>query len=161
VTAQAVSSTLASQDQSTSITHFGQSVETELEQPLKPQLGPKTDAPPLIDVIEPFQPLGPENVRKDEPAVGPGASRAWPARLLSEPRAGAVLELADRSLLPGPIGGSSAPAKDRGKPADPSWGFSALFGAAAVAAGGYHLALRESERFKSRGVPRCAGIKRK
>jgi len=162
VTAQAVSSTLTSQEQPTSITHFGQSVETELQTPFKPQLGPKTEAPPLIDVIEPFQPLGPENVRKDEPAVGPGAaSRAWRSRLLSEPRIDTVLELTDRSLLPGPIGGSSTSAKDRGNGARPSSGFFALFGAAAVVAGGYHLALRESERFKSRGVPRCAGIKSK
>jgi hypothetical protein len=27
-----------------------------------------------------------------------------------------------------------------------------------VALGGYHLGLRESERFKSRGVPRWAGV---
>ena len=34
-----------------------------------------------------------------------------------------------------------------------TWEFSTIFGAAAVALGGYHLAMRESQRFKTRWLP--------
>ena len=62
-----------------------------------------------------------------------------------------VLELTDRGVRPGPLGGSSSARKIVGTEASPSWGFSTLFGAAVVAAGGYHLALREADRWKGRG----------
>jgi hypothetical protein len=41
-----------------------------------------------------------------------------------------------------------------------SWSFSALFGAAVVAAGGYHLAMRERDRFQGRSIPRWMGAER-
>ena len=40
----------AEQPPSTNI--FGQAIETELQKAFKPQLAPKSDTPPLIDVVE-------------------------------------------------------------------------------------------------------------
>jgi len=158
VTEQAVFSPLAAVDElPTSLTHFGQAFETELQRFLKARLSSKAVATPLIDVVEPFQPLGPADAPKGGPALGPGPRGAWPSRVLSEPGVGGVLELTDRSVLPGAFGGTSASAKDRRDGAPPSWGFSTLFGAAAVAAGGYHLAIREADRFHRRWLsPRPA-----
>ena len=39
--------------------HVGQSLETELQKPVKPELGPDAGVPPLIDVVDPFKPLEP------------------------------------------------------------------------------------------------------
>jgi len=149
VTTQAVLSPLAVQEeQPASITRFGQSSETELDKLFKPQVGPRQDAPPLIDDVEPFQPLGPADAPKGERDLGPGPRGDWPSRVLTEPGSGAVLELAGRST----------PAEDRGNGTPPAGGFSTLFGAAMVAAGGYHLALRWSDRFRGRSASRWAGV---
>jgi len=153
VTAQAVLSPLAVQaEQPSSITRFGQGSETELEKLLNSPFGHKHDALPLIDGVEPFQPLGPAGAPKRDSDLGPGPRGGWPERVRTE--AGTVLELTDRSLLPG----RSTPEEDRCNGTPPSRSFLTLFGAAAVAAGGYHLALRGPDRFKGRGASRWAGV---
>jgi hypothetical protein len=155
VTEQAVFSPLSAQDElPTSLTHFGQAFETELQRFLKARLSPKADATPLIDVVEPFQPLGPAEAPRGEPAPTPVTRGAWLSRLLAEPGVGGVLALTDRNQLPGAFGGRSAYAKDWRDATPPSWGLSTLFGATAVAAGGYHLAIREADRFRRRWLRR-------
>ena len=55
VTEQAIFSPLAALDeQPTSVTHFGQTLETELQRFFKARLSAKAEATPLIDYVEPF-----------------------------------------------------------------------------------------------------------
>ena len=72
VLAQMINSASALQaEQPPSTNIFGQAIETELQKTFKPQLAPKSDTPPLIDVVEPFQPLDPADAPKGEQAPGP------------------------------------------------------------------------------------------
>ncbi len=157
VTVQAIYSPLAALDeQPTSLTQFGQAYETELERFLKAQLSPKQDPAPLIDVVEPFQPLGPVEAPDAEPARDPRG-----ARLLSpgsEPEVGGAPALTERNALAGALGRTARSAKALRDGTAPSWGFSTLFGAAALAAGGYQLAIREADRFHRRRLPRLPAI---
>ena len=138
VTAQAIFSPLAAQEeQPTLLTHFGQSFEAELQKPFQARLGPQTDGTPLLDAVEPFQPLGLDEAPRDEPAPAPGPRGAWLLRLLSDPGIVGVLEPTDHNALRGALGGTGALAKDRRAGMPSSWGFSTIFGAAAVAVGGY------------------------
>jgi subtilase family serine protease len=153
VTLQAINSPVAAQEeQPPSTTQFGQALQTELQTPFKVHLAPQQDAPPLIDVVDPFQPLDPADAPNDDLAPGAGQARTWPSPLLVEP----VFE-GDRGGLPGADGHNSALAPGAGTNAA---GFSTLFGVAALTAGGYHLAMRESERFKVRWLPRRAASDR-
>jgi hypothetical protein len=153
VTAQAIFSPLAiSEEQPTSITHFGQSNQTELEPVMEPQLGPRTEAQPFIDAVEPFQPGGPGGARSGDPAAVPAGSRAWRLRPFSISSIDAALALSDSTMRPGPRGGSPASAKEGWSDPTLPWGFSTLFGAAVVAAGGYHLVLRRGDRSNDPGV---------
>ena len=101
VTAQIVNSALAaSEEQPTSLTLFGQSLETELQKPFKPRLGPRSETHGLIDVVEPFQPLDPAATPKADPAIGPGAFGDWPSRSPLSPSAiDAVLEASNGGLV--------------------------------------------------------------
>jgi hypothetical protein len=155
VTLQAINSPLATlEEQPTSLTQFGQSLETELQKPFTARLAPEPDAPPWIGDVEPFQPLDPAEAPKAEPAPLAGPSRAWSSPLLVEP----VAELTDRAWSPGALDAASAQANQHRINA--ASGFLALFGIAAVAAGGHHLAMRESERFRIRWLPRRAAADR-
>jgi hypothetical protein len=146
----AINSPLAAlEEQPTSFTQFGQALETELQKPLKAHLAPRPDVPPLIDVVDPFQPLDAADAPQGDPAPMPDQARVWPAPLLIEP----VLESA-RAGLPGADAASSRLAIGERSMA-PSR-FRALLGVATLAAGGYHVAMRESERFKVRWLPRRA-----
>ncbi len=153
VVAQLVNSTFEQQaEQPTSLTHFGQALETELQKAFKPQFAPKSDAPPLIDVVEPFQPLDPADAPKDRPAAGVGAVGGWSTQFLSPFAVDTAIESSNGGLFPLASLDLLARARKRlgeGK----TWEFSTVFGAAVVAAGGYHLAMRESERFKTRWLP--------
>ncbi len=146
VTLQAINSPLAAlEEQPTALTHFGQSLETELQKLFLPRLAPEPSVAPWIDVVEPFQPLDPAEAPKDDLAPAKGASRTWSAPLLLEPDS----ELTGRGGLPG---AAAAPADRDGARA--ATGFSMLVGVAAVAAGGYQFAMRESDRFRVRWLPR-------
>ena len=86
VTLQAINSPLALvEEQPSSLTQFGQALQTELQKPLKLRLSPQPDAVPWIDVVDPFQPLDPAEAPKNQAAPAPGASRAWTSPLLLEP----------------------------------------------------------------------------
>ncbi len=153
VLAQMIHSAIEQQaEQPTSLTHFGQELETELQRLFKPQLGPKTDTPPLIDVVVPFQPLDPADAPKGSPAVDPAAVGGWPSRFLSPYAVDTAIESSNGGLVPLASLDLLARAKRRLGEAK-AWDFSTVFGAAVVAAGGYHLAMRESARFKTKWLP--------
>jgi hypothetical protein len=150
VIAQAMDAALAAQGElPTSLTLFGQGLETELQKQFKTELGPRFEAPWFIDVVEPFQPVAPAQSPKTQPA--PEASRAWPSPSVSDRGIDALLEMADRGPLSSALDGSSL--KNRRNAKTPSWGFSAIIGTALIAAGGYHLALHDEGRSKGSSMP--------
>jgi hypothetical protein len=143
-------------EQPPSLNMFGQALETELQKAFKPQLSPKSDAPALIDVVEPFQPLDPADAPKGEKALGPVGG--WHTQGLSPFAVDAAIEASNGGLFPLASLDLISRAKRRlGE--TKAWEFSTLFGAAAVAAGGFHLAMRESMRFKTRWLPGRAAAK--
>jgi hypothetical protein len=151
VVAQAVDAALAAQgEQPMSLTHFGQSVEIDLDKLLKIEPTPSPPAPWAIDVVEPFQPADPVDAPKVQPVPTPQALRAWPSRSNTERDAEAKQQSADGAFRSSPQGGS---AKNRRTPTNRSWGFSAIAGTAAVAAGGYFVAIREPGRSKGPSLP--------
>ncbi len=156
VTAQAVDAALAAQgEQPMSITHFGQSLETELQKQFKTELGPRFEAPWFIDVVEPFQPSGPAQPPKTQPSPGPDAWRGWPSQSISERGVDALLVMADRGPLSAGLNGSSPTNRSARTRA---WGFSAIVGTAAIAAGGYQLAVREATRSRGPSAPIRTGL---
>ncbi len=157
LTNQIVNSPLAaSEEMPPSLTQFGQSLETELQKPVQVRLGPQSSPHWLIDVVEPFQPLDPAQPPKADPILGPGAFGIWPNSSLTPSAIDAVLESSNGGLFP--LGGGDLLSLARRRRGEKStWGFSTFLGAAVVAAGGYHLAMRESERFKTRWLPSRAG----
>ena len=157
VTALAVDTALAAQgEQPTSLTQFGQGPETELQKLSKPELSSKTVAPWFIDVVEPFQPAEPAQPSQAQPANAPQALRGWPSRSISEPGIDALLDLADRGPLESALDGRSP--TNRKSAMTPFWGFSALVGTTALAAGGYHLAIREAGRSRGPSLTLLTGV---
>jgi len=158
---------LTSQDeQPTSLTHFGQGPDSEWRKALYKPIEVRGQAALFIDFVEPFRPAGPaaaptgEPARHRDEAPAPGAARIRALPALSEPDVDALLDLTDRGLMSKSADNSSSRANARTDGADYSWNLSTVFGAAVVATGGYHLAMRESDRFNGRGVPRWVGADR-
>ncbi len=167
VTEQAVFSPLAALDeQPTSVTHFGQTLETELQRFFKARLSAKAEATPLLDYVEPFdavpRPAAPAADPAPQvdhaPAPDPAPVRPLPA--VSTPAVDTLLDLTDRGLMSHRRETLSSQADDRSEGAGYSWNLSTVFGAAVVAAGGYHLAIREQDRSNGRWVPRWVGSER-
>ncbi len=109
---------------------------------------PSNDALP-IDVAEPLQPAAPEV--EGQPALPPSAAppRSLPASAASDFETLVDLSVAD--LFPEALE-SSSPSGDQPEEIRSSWDLSTVFGAAIVAAGGYHLAVRRPYRFPGRGI---------
>ena len=151
VIAQLVNSALAAQEeQPPSQNILGQALQTELQKPFEPKLGPETDSPWMLDVVEPFQPLDPAEAPKDKSTLGPVGD--WPSRSLSPHAVDKVLEASNGGLFPVASLDLLLRARQRlGR--TKTWELSTVFGAAAVAAGGFHLAMRESMRFRTRWLP--------
>ncbi len=153
VIAQLVNSALAaSEEQPPSTTQFGQALETELQKPFQPRFGPDHNAPWLIDIVEPFQPLDPADAGKGGSDLSPGAVGGWNSQLMMPGAIDAAIEASNGGLVPLAAGSYLSLAKRRLRDGK-SWELSTLFGAAFVAATGYRLAMRESERFKTRWLP--------
>ena len=139
-------------EQPTSLTHFGQALETELQRAFKPQLGPRADRSPLIDVVEPFQPLDPADAAKKGSTLDSGAVGGWPSEFLSPFSVDSAIEASNGGLFP--LASLDLIRRARkGLSETKALEFSTLFGAAVVAVGGYHLGMRESARFKTRWLP--------
>ena len=92
------------------------------------------------------------------PAPDPAPVRPLPA--VSTPAVDTLLDLTDRGLMIHRRETLSSRADDRSEGAGYSWNLSRVFGAAVVAAGGYHLAIREPDRSNGRWVPRWVGSER-
>jgi hypothetical protein len=101
-----------------------------------------------------------------EPAPGQEGSAGGVAQFhaippMSAPAVDAALALADTRIPTRLHDGDIAQANDDALSAtDTSWSFSAIFGAAAVAAAGYNLALRGSDVSRARFMPRWSGAER-
>ncbi|MGP0070146.1 MAG: S8 family serine peptidase [Isosphaeraceae bacterium] len=155
VTTQAILATAAAEEAPTTSTHFGQggindSIEPDLGQPTRVE--PR--GPAGIDVIEPFQPEAPKEAPEEGPPPRLKDARTRPGRAISEAGLDAGLELTDWSPLPGSPLKAVSSSDDRAEEARASWAPSTMmFGAAAVALGGYQLAMRQSDRFSGRWVP--------
>jgi hypothetical protein len=155
VTTQAILATVASEEAVMPSTHFGQgsgdeSTELDLAQPIKVE----PQGPAGIDFIEPFQPDAPPNAPEKEAAPPAKAARSRPIRVIADSSFEPVIDLADVDLLPGSPLKVSSSSEERPDEARPSWAPSTtMFGVAAVAMGGYHLALRQSDRFSGRWIP--------
>ena len=77
VTEQANFSPLAALDeQATSVTHFGQTLETELQRFFEARLSAKAEATPLIDYVEPFDAVPRPAARRADPAPQVGHAPA-------------------------------------------------------------------------------------
>jgi hypothetical protein len=106
--------------------------------------------PVLIDVVEPFRSAAPE--AEGRPALPPSAVPTPSLPAASAPDIETLHDLSVADLFPEAPTGSARPG-DQPVEIRPSWGLSTAFGAAIVAAGGYHLALRPSDRFRGRWIP--------
>jgi hypothetical protein len=153
VTAQLVASALAASEEVPPSTNtLGQELETRLQKQLEPRLGPKTAAPWLIDIVEPFQPLDPADSASGTRDLGPGAVGGWDSRTVVPDAVDAVLEASNGGIIPLAARDLLWLARRRLRDGK-TWELSTLFGVAAVTAGGFHLAMRESQRFKTRWLP--------
>ncbi len=120
----------------------------------------------MVDDIEPFGPLTPIEGPAAQPAPrnvqppAPDAVRVHPLPPMSDPNVDAALDLTDARVLTRSHDGDGSRPDDRFSSTNTSWSFSAIFGAAAVATGGYHLAMRESDRLRGRSIPRWQGAER-
>jgi hypothetical protein len=151
VTTQASLAVVANDEGPTTPTHFGQGAAAKLGlRGSQHQVGaPWQEAVP-IDVVEPFQPAAPEV--EGQPAPPPYAARTRSLPAFSAPEFETLLDLAIADLFP-EAPSSSSRSGDQPEEIRPSSGLATVFGAALVAAGGYHFALRQSARFRGRWIP--------
>ena len=90
----------------------------------------------------------------------PTHAKVRPLPPISDPNVDAALDLTDARVLTRSRDGDGSQPDDQFSSTNTSWSFSAIFGAAAVATGGYHLAMREADRFRGRWIPRWVGAER-
>jgi len=160
VTAQSSIAISLVEEQPTSITHFGQGPDNERGNLFEERLDAKARPTSWIDIVEPFQLPAPAEAPNDKAAPPPAQGRARPLPVLVPAAVDAVLELFDTSELTGSINRSSSRASKQADEERPTWNLSALFGAAAVAVGGYRFALHGSDRLSGRWLPRRAKARR-
>jgi subtilase family serine protease len=147
---QSNSSILSAQDeQPTSLTHFGQGDDDNSPLPIIKPTSTEVRPASFLDYVEPFQPLNPADAPAGDPALPPGAFNVRP---LSGPFEASDFAV-DSALLGSWFDRSTGAEKPLGENSG-SWGVSTVFGAAVVALGGYHLAIREADRSKGRPFSR-------
>ena len=153
-------------EQPPAINHFGQSDVFNGERVFMEEIDVKPRSSSLIDDIEPFRPIAPDEVPVGQPvpkgdqAPAPDDAKVRPLPPLSDPNVDAALDMTDARVLTRSRDADASQSDDQFSSANTSWSFSAVFGAATIAAGGYHLALREADRFRGRWIPRWAGAER-
>jgi hypothetical protein len=153
-----------------SSSRFGQGDVFEARPLFPAKVAAQAQSSSLIDFIEPFRPIAPAEVPQAQPAPkgeqapapapAPDAATLRTLPPLSQPDVDAALGLTDARVLTRSRDGDAAQPDDGLSSVNTSWSLSAVFGAAAVAAGGYHLAMREADRFRGRWVPRWQGAER-
>jgi hypothetical protein len=147
------------------MTHFGQADSFEGRRLFLGVLYFQPQGSSLIDDIEPFGPKAPIEVPAARPVqpnaqpAAPDAARA-PLPPIIDPNVDDALDLTDSRVLTRSRDGDGAQPDDEFSSSNTSWSFSAIFGAAAIATGGYHLVMREADRFKGRSIPRWVGAER-
>jgi hypothetical protein len=150
-----------------SLTHFGQDADSAWRRQFLDSRGFVDEPTPFIDFVEPYHPVAPDAApvaaprgRGDDAPV-PRAARIPAVPALSESSIDALLDLTTpRALYAQLPGNSPAGTTTRQDGSEYTWNLSTVFGAAVVAAGGYHLVMRDSERFRGSAVPRWAGADR-
>jgi hypothetical protein len=152
-TTQAIIATTTNEEGPTISTHFGQgSVPDDFGPVRSKPIKVQPQSPSSIDVVEPFQPDAAEPAPPDQglPAPAPATARTRPLPAFSDPGVETVLDLSDWDPFPAsPWSESSRPDESR-----PGWVPStSMFGVTALAIGGYHLAVRQSDRFSGRWIP--------
>jgi hypothetical protein len=167
VTTQPVFSIVAGLDNlPTSFTHFGQYPDTNWPRPFFNAGETEEPATPFIDYVEPFRPAGQEPGPAGEPGRRgdvdpmPVEARIRPSDWLGAAGADRLYDLSAGGLMRGSREDGAARARDRSEGANYSWNLSTVFGTAVIAAGGYHLVMRESDRFSGKAVPRWVGADR-
>ncbi len=157
-------------EQPATITHFGQGAESEIRRVTAERIERETMNNSLIDFVEPYRAAESAPVQAVDPAqpgVGekalapaPDPANARPLPPLNDPNIDALLNMTDARILTRSRDDAAARSEDRVDQGNAHWSLSALFGVAAVATGGYHLVLRESDRFRGRSIPRWVGAER-
>jgi hypothetical protein len=164
--------------------HVGQSLETELQKPVKPELGPDAGVPPLIDVVDPFKPLEPTQPGKtgqprpeesktqqpgtEQPKAEPPAEAKptpmqelppfwWLGAPIPIPLSVPAVPPAQNGAAPASSGVDSPQTMQA--PPEQSPALAALVGVAA-AAGSLRLAMGESRRFRMHWLPSRAASSR-
>jgi hypothetical protein len=149
-----------------STTHVGQGDGLDDRELFVEKLDIKPRSSSLIDFVEPFRPIAPVDVPLGQPAPqgeqapAPDDAKVRTLPPLSDPNVDAALDLTDARVLTRSRDADSAEPDDQLSSTNTSWSFSAIFGAAAVASAGYHLAIREADRFRGRWIPRWVGAER-
>jgi hypothetical protein len=150
-TTQAILAVAANAQRPTTPTAFGQVAADEpgVRGPRRQVGVPSQEAVP-IDIVEPFQPAAPEV--EGQPALPPSAAPTRSLPAVSAPDFETLIDLSVAELFPEALT-SSSHSGDQPEEIRPSWGLSTVFGAAILAAGGYHLALRRSDGVRGRWIP--------
>ncbi len=150
VTTQATLAVVANQERPTTPTDRGQRTAADLgvRGPQQQVAVPSQEAV-AADRAEPLQAAAPE---VDGQPLPPSAAPTLSLPAFSPADFETLVDLSVADLLPEALTSSS---RSGDQPAEirSSLGLRALFGAAVVAAGGYHLVLRPSDRFRGRGIP--------
>jgi hypothetical protein len=152
-------------EQPPAVNHFGQGDLFSGQQVFMQEIDVKPRRSLLIDDIEPYRPIAPDDVPvgrpapKGDQAPAPDDAKVRPLPPLSDPDVDAALGMTDARVLTRSRDADASQRDDQFS-TNTSWSLSAIFGAATIAAGGYHLALREADRFRGRWIPRWAGAER-
>jgi hypothetical protein len=163
-TNQSNSSLISSvEEQPAAITHFGQPIGFEESRFFLNKIEAQSrdsSGSSLIDFVEPFQPVAPLEAPKGDPAPAPDAVKVRTLPAISDPDVDAALGLTDARLMTRSHDGETAQPDDQLSVTSTPCNLSALFGAMTVATGGYHLVMRQADRFQGRWVPRWVGAER-
>ena len=163
VTTQSILATVASEESAATPTRFGQGTGEEfLDLDPGHSIEVEPQAPAGIDFIEPFQPIAPAKVPEKDVVAPPNATRVRSKLDSSELWFNTVTTVEDPVF---PLNTRLDTARwltdDRMAESHPSWApSSTIIGAAALALGSYHLALRQSNRFSGRWVPGRSNARR-
>jgi hypothetical protein len=161
------STLISNLDEHPMMTHFGQADTFEGRRLFLERLYFQPKSSSLLDDVEPFGPPTPIEVPAAQPPAprngqpqAPDAAPIRPMPPISDPNIDDALDLTDARVFTRSHDGEAAQADDQFSSTNTSWSFSAVFGAAVVATGGYHLAMREADRFRGRWIPRWVGAER-
>jgi hypothetical protein len=167
-TTQSNSTMISNIDEMPPMTRFGQGDVSVGPRLSLEKLDSTTQRFSLMDYVEPYRVIAPVAAPEAQPAQpgerAPVPDAANPRSLpaIINPEIDAALDLTDARVLTQSRDGDTAQPNDELSQSNTntSWSLSAIFGAAAVATAGYHLVIREADRFRGRSIPRWVGAER-